>query len=71
MKCKHLKNLNLRTGLNPFFAAGPRLTPTRAYSAQIAVYAWATSSSVLWQGGYVLPVKPQLSNYDGDNFGNN
>ena len=66
MKCKRLRSLGLRIGLNPFFAVGPRNTPTRGYFAQNAVYAWATSSSVLCQGGYVLPVKPQVSDYDGD-----
>ena len=66
MKCKHLRSLGLRTGLNPFFAAGLILTPIRDYFAQSAVYVSVTSSSVLWRGGCVLPVMPQVGGYDGD-----
>ena len=43
MKCKRLRNLDLQTGLNPFFAAGPRNIPTRGYFVQSAAYMSVTS----------------------------
>ncbi len=66
MKCKHLKNLNLRTGLNPFFAAGLGITLIKDYFVRVVDYTCTTLSSTLWRGGCVLSAKPQVSNADGD-----
>ncbi len=67
MKCKHLRNLDLRTGLNPFFAAGLRITPTKDYYARNVDYVLVTSFFLPKLAGCANFV----SNYDGDNFGNN
>ena len=66
MKCKHLRNLDLRIGLNPFFAAGRENTPRRGYYVQNAVYASATLFFLPRLAGYAISVGPQVSNYDGD-----
>ena len=62
MKCKRLRNLDLRIGLNPFFAAGPRNIPTRDYFVQSAAYMSVTSFFLPKLAGCANSV----SNYDGD-----
>ena len=66
MKCKHLRNLDLRTGLNPFFAAGLGIILIKDYFVRVVDYTCATSSSILWQGGCALSAKSQASKDNGD-----